>query len=231
MEVSIIGGPLFVVDDQFFRTEVEQFSGKCPSELLCVIGRTDDARTEHVRSVVRGRTPAYGQFLEDTTVVVERLDDLCERTDRRGAPRFQLGEQCTLRDNCRATCRIVEFREYLDQGGVLGTALDCERAWDGAGSICTGSSASVTRSSRPIRDSPARAMTIASSSPESTLPMRVSMLPRSGSSCKPSPSAASCARRRGADVRPSIRRAARRVPARRERREHRVDPHGEEQPR
>ena len=70
----------------------------------------------------------------------------------------------------------------------------------GAGSICSGSSTSVTSSSRPIRASPARARSTASYSPERTLPIRVSTLPRTPTTSKPRPRACSCATRRGEPV-------------------------------
>jgi len=70
----------------------------------------------------------------------------------------------------------------------------------GAGSTCSGSSVSVIASSRPSRARPARASTTASRSPSATRRMRVSTLPRIGTTSTPRPSARSCATRRGAPV-------------------------------
>ncbi len=70
----------------------------------------------------------------------------------------------------------------------------------GAGSIWMGSSVSVINPIRSVRAKPARANTMASSSPDSTMPSRLSMLPRIGTTFSPSPSARSWVIRRGEPV-------------------------------
>ena len=97
--------------------------------------------------------------------------------------------------------RLDEVTEVVDPLQVLpapaqgALAVECR-----AGSTCTGSSTSVTSSSRPSRARPARARTTASSSPPVTKPMRVSTLPRTGTTSRPSPRPRSCASRRGEPV-------------------------------
>ena len=72
--------------------------------------------------------------------------------------------------------------------------------WPGAGRIWSGSSSSVASSARPRRLSPAKARTTASTSPLRTLAMRVSTLPRMGTTVRPKPKALIWAVRRGEPV-------------------------------
>ena len=95
------------------------------------------------------------------------------------APRFELREQRSLGRDAGpgAPGRRAPGARVPAARRRPGTPRR-ERPGPGAGSICSGSSTSVASSARPSRARPARASTTASSSPEATLPSRVSTLPR-----------------------------------------------------
>ena len=162
------------------------------------LGGPPGAGPSYVESAVRRQ----GHRTEPQLLAVVALDDLGEGADGGAAPRLEVGEQPAAR---RSRRRGSPGRRGTRARPRVSSVSDDRHSTasapcPGAGSICSGSSTSVTSSSRPSRASPARARITASTSPSCTLRSRVSTLPRIATTSRPSPSACSWAARRGEPV-------------------------------
>jgi len=107
----------------------------------------------------------------------------------------------TARQARSAATRVAErgSSRAATRARVAASSLRISRPmapWATAGSISSGESSAVTRSTMPSRRSPAMASSVASTCPSSSLRSRVCTLPRSGKTSRSGRSSSTCAWRR-----------------------------------